>query len=109
MEKELNMIKMEKFYMKEILLKVLEKDKGKVLMKMALILQVNLKMAIDLEKEKNMTKKGNLYVIKNIILENALMSVNLEKKTKNKFYQNIKLFINTFNEIIFYNKNIYQL
>ena len=56
MEKELNIMYLEKLYMKEILLMMLEMEVENYFMKTALIIKENLRMEKDMVLEKNMIK-----------------------------------------------------
>ena len=58
MEKELNIMYLEKLYMKEILLIILEMEMENYFMKTALIIKENLRMEKDMVLEKNMIKMG---------------------------------------------------
>ena len=58
MEKELNIMYLEKLYMKEILLMMLEMEVENYFMKTALIIKENLRMEKDMVLEKNMIKMG---------------------------------------------------
>ena len=59
MVKELYFLWMEKFISKEILLKILKKEMGNYIKKMALIMLDHGYMTKSMDKEKNMTKMEN--------------------------------------------------